>query len=153
MGRLTSSAPARRTSRTALLVSLLSLAACSPICGQISAQPIEGYWSWEGNGVQQIKSTSSSDFEGTIVKESTRSECPATVGRVVLKVHGNGTHYTGQDEWFHTGDCARKFSTDAVVDLVKSNNIAHLCSTGPFTDVGPVHDCTDLMRLATYSPS
>jgi hypothetical protein len=61
---------------------------------------------------------------------------------------GSGTHYTGQDEWFRSGDCARKFSNDAVVDLRSGNAVAHLCSTGPFTDVSQVHDCTDLMRVA-----
>jgi hypothetical protein len=127
---------------------MLSLGACGPSCGQTAASPIEGYWSWEGNGVQQITSTGSANFQGTVVKQSTTSECPAAVGRVVLKVHGTGAQYTGQDEWFRTGDCARKFSNDAVVDLSSGNALAHLCSTGPFTDVSPVHDCTDLMRVA-----
>jgi len=152
MGWLTSSASRTLPRGMVWLAIVLAVAACGPTCGQAAAQPIEGYWSWEENGVQQITSTGSGDFEGTIVKQSTAVECPAKVGRVVLKVHGSGTHYTGQDEWFRTGDCARKFSNDTVVDLMKSNSVAHLCSTGPFADATPVHDCTDLMRLASFKP-
>ena len=140
----------RLSAGMAVLAVLLSVAACGPTCGQAAAQPIEGYWSWEDNGVQQIKSTGSGKFEGTIVKQSTTSKCPAAVGRVVAKLDGGGTHYTGQDEWFRIGDCARKFSNDTVVDLMKSNGVAHLCSTGPFTDVSPVHDCTDLIRITNF---
>src|SRR5689334_9605318 len=99
--------------RTALgLVALLSVvASCVGTCGsQPTAQPIEGYWSWEGDGVQQIRSVGSSTFEGTIVRASVTSRCPAPVGRVVLKLTGSGTAYTGQDEWFRDSDCARRFS-------------------------------------------
>lgn len=128
------------------------MTACGPTCGRAAAQPLEGYWSWEDDGVQQVKSTGSGNFEGTMVKLSTTVECPAQVGHVVLKLHGSGTHYTGQDEWFRTGDCARKFSVDAVVDLLKSNNVAHLCSTGPFTNVPSAHGCTDLKRVTNYKP-
>jgi hypothetical protein len=149
--QLASAAAPRLSTGMALLAVLLAVAACGPTCGQAAAQPIEGYWSWEDNGVQQIKSTGSGKFEGTIVKKSTTSKCPAAVGRVVLKLDGGGTHYTGQDEWFRNADCARKFTNDTVVDMMKSDSIAHLCSTGPFTDATPVHDCTDLTRLSNFT--
>jgi hypothetical protein len=139
----------------ALAALLLILAACGPMCGggQASTQPIEGYWSWEGDGVQQVQSVGSGNFEGTMVKVASLGECAAPVGYVVLKVHGSATHYTGQDDWYRTGDCARRFSNDAVVDLTNGNKTAHLCSTGPFTDVAPVHTCVNLTRIANFKPT
>ena len=135
----------------ALIVLMLIAESCGGTCGgQPVAQPIAGYWSWEGNGVQQIRSVASTSYEGTIVQASTTSPCPAAVGRVVLKLTGSGTRYRGQDEWFRDSDCARRFSNDAVVDLVSGKNTAHLCSTGPFTDAAPVSDCVDLTRILNF---
>ena len=142
--------------RTALLAwcaLLLLVASCDGTCGgQSAAQPIEGYWSWEGDGVQQVKSLGSGNFEGTMVKLASIGQCAAPVGRVVLKLHGSGKHYTGQDEWFRESDCARRFSNNAVVDLMNGNKTAHLCSSGPFTDVQAVSNCVDLARIANYKP-
>jgi hypothetical protein len=148
---------ARRTfgfnARIGWVALLLLVASCGGTCGTIQAEPIEGYWAWEGDGVQQITSLGSGDFQGAIVKASTSiGKCAAPVGRVVLKLHGSATHYTGQDEWFREANCVRRFSTDAVVDLTNGNNTAHLCSTGPFTDVAPVSNCEDLARLPNYTP-
>lgn len=138
----------------ALATLLVVAASCGGFCGSqpAAAAPIEGYWSWEGDGVQQVKSVGSGSFEGTMVKLATIGQCAAPVGHVVLKLHGSGTHYTGQDEWYRTGDCARKFSNNAIVNLTHGNQTAHLCSTGPFTDVAPVSDCVDLARIANYKP-
>jgi len=139
----------------AVVIGLFVLAGCTGLCGSqaAAAAPIEGYWSWEGDGVQQVKSLGSGNFQGTIVQAASIGQCAAPVGRVVLKLSGSSQHYTGQDEWFRDSDCARKFSNDAVVDLTNGNQTAHLCSTGPFTDVAPVHDCVDLKRLAGYKPT
>jgi hypothetical protein len=135
----------------AFVVLILVVGSCGGICGSpAAAQPIEGYWSWEGNGVLQIRNVGSTNFEGTIVQASTTSPCAATVGRVVLKLTGSGTRYTGQDEWFRDSDCARRFSNDTVVDLINGNKTAHLCSTGPFTDVGPVSNCVDVNRILNF---
>jgi hypothetical protein len=132
---------------------LLFGASCGSICGsQSAAEPIQGYWAWESDGVQQITSLGSGDFQGTIVKASSIGRCAAPVGRVVLKLHGSAKPYTGQDEWYRESDCVRRFSSNAVVDLTNGNNTAHLCSTGPFTDVAPVSDCLDLVRLPKYTP-
>jgi hypothetical protein len=146
-----------RCARTAMrsglayMALMLVVASCGGTCGgQPAAQPIEGYWSWEGNGVQQIRNVGSMNFEGTIVQASTTSPCPAPVGRVVLKLTGNSTRYTGQDEWFRDSDCARLFSNDAVLNLINANQTAHLCSTGPFTDVTPVSNCVDLSRILNF---
>jgi hypothetical protein len=137
--------------RLALVIALLAVASCGGTCGSQSAAPLEGYWSWEGDGVQQVKSVGSGMFEGTIVRAATIA-CAAPVGRVVLKLQGSGTHYTGHDEWYRERDCARRFSNDAVVDLVNGSQTAHLCSSGPFTDVSAVHNCVDLKRITNYEP-
>ena len=149
-----SGAVSRVPARLAAVAFLLVMASCGT-CGSqpAAAEPIEGYWSWEGDGVQQIKSQSSGNFEGTMVKLASIGSCAAPVGHVVLKLHGSAKHYTGQDEWYRTTDCARKFSTNAVLDLTSGNKSAHLCSTGPFTDVAPVSNCVDLLRIAGYKPA
>ena len=135
----------------ALMALMLVVASCVGTSGsQLAPQPIEGYWSWEGDGVQQIRNVGSTNFEGAIVRASTTSQCAAPVGRVVLKLTGSGNRYTGQDEWFRDSDCARRFSNDAVVNLVNGNKTAHLCSTGPFTDVTPVSNCVDLSRILNF---
>jgi hypothetical protein len=135
----------------ACIALILVVASCGGSCGgQPAAQPIEGYWSWEGNGVQQIRNVGSTNFEGTIVQASTTSPCAAPVGRVVLKLTGSSNRYTGQDEWFRDSDCARLFSNDAVINLINGNKTAHLCSTGPFTDVTPVSNCVDLSRILNF---
>jgi hypothetical protein len=132
------------------LVALMLLVASCGTCGsQPAAQPIEGYWSWEADGVMKV-TVGSTGFVGTIVKASSTSQCPAPIGRVVLKVTGSGNHYTGQDEWFRDSDCARRFSNDTVVDLINGSKTAHLCSTGPFTDVAPVSNCVDLSRIPNF---
>ena len=130
---------------------LFVLASCGALCGgSPPTQPIEGYWTWEGDGVQQIKSIGSGNFQGTIVQAATIGQCAAPVGRLVLKLHGAGTHYTRQDEWFRDSDCARLFSNDAVVDLTNGGQIAHICSNGPFTDVPPISSCVDLKRMPQF---
>jgi hypothetical protein len=131
---------------------LFLVAGCGGTCGGAAAEPIDGYWQWEGDGVQQVRSTGAGSFEGVIVKVASIGQCAAPKGRVVLKLVGGGTHYTGQDEWYRDGDCARRFSNDAVIDLSHGNQTAHLCSSGPFTDVAPVHNCLDLKRIASYKP-
>ena len=138
--------------RLALIATLLVLASCGGSSASSAAAPIEGYWQWEGDGVQQTKSVGSGNFVGTIVQVASIGQCAAPAGRVVLKLHGSGQHYTGQDEWFRDTDCARRFSTDAVVDLTNGNKTAHLCSTGPFTDVAAAHNCLDLMQRPNYKP-
>ena len=144
-------APTAKRSGLAFMALMLVVTSCGGTCGaQPAGQPIEGYWSWEGNGVQQIRNVGSTNFEGTIVQASTTSPCPAPVGRVVLKLTGNGTRYSGQDEWFRDSDCARLFSNDAVLNLINGNKTAHLCSTGPFTDVTPVSNCVDLTRILNF---
>ncbi len=149
-------APSSLRAGLAWVVTLLVVASCGGTCigtcGGHAAEPIEGYWSWEGDGVQQVKSLGSGNFEGTLVKVASIQRCAAPVGRVVLKLHGSGKHYTGQDEWFRESDCARRFSNDAVVDLINGNNTAHLCSTGPFSDVPPGSPCVDLVRIKNYKP-
>jgi hypothetical protein len=149
----TSRARSRLASQLALVTVLVAAASCGSFCGSSQAvtQPIAGYWSWEGDGVQQIKSADSG-FEGTVVKVATFGQCAAPLGRVVLKLSGSGTHYTGQDEWFRFSDCARRFSNNAVVDLKNGNQIAHLCSTGPFPEVQQVSNCVDLTRIANFKP-
>jgi hypothetical protein len=132
-----------------LVALLFALASCG---GGQSAQPIEGYWSWEGDGVQQVKSLGSGNFQGTVVQAASIGQCAAPVGRVVLRLHGSGNRYGGQDEWFRDSDCARRFSADAVVDIINGSQTAHLCSTGPFTDVAPVSNCVDLKRMAKFKP-
>jgi hypothetical protein len=135
------------------LVALMLVAASCGTCGsQSAAQPIEGYWPWESDGVMHI-TVGSPGFVGTIVKASSTSRCPAPVGRVVLKLSGSGNHYTGQDEWFRDSDCARLFSNDAVLDLTNGGKTAHLCSTGPFTDIAPVNSCLDLSRIQNFKPA
>ncbi len=146
-------AASRLPARLAVVGLLLVVASCGGTCGsQAAAQPIEGYWSWEGDGVQQVKSVGSGDFDGTMVKVASIGSCAAPVGHVVLKLHGSGTHYTGQDEWYRTSDCARKFTHDTVVELTNGNKTAHLCSSGPFTDVAPVSNCVDLVRISNHKP-
>jgi hypothetical protein len=138
--------------RVGLVTLLFALASCGT-CGGASAtpaQPIVGYWSWEGDGVQQVISLGSGNFQGTMVQLASIGACAAPVGRVVLKLQGSGNHYTGQDEWYRESDCARKFSNNTVVDLTNKGQTAHLCSTGPFTDVAPVSDCIDLKRILNY---
>jgi hypothetical protein len=150
MNQLKGGLTAKR-SGLALMALMFVVASCGGNCGsQPAAQPIEGYWSWEGNGVQQIRNVGSMNFEGTIVQASTTSPCAAPVGRVVLKLTGSGNRYTGQDEWFRDSDCARRFSNDTVVNLITGNKTAHLCSTGPFTDVTPVSNCVDLSRILNF---
>ena len=152
MNRLRDAAAAVRWSH-ALVALMLVVASCGGTCGtQSAAQPIEGYWSWEGDGVQQI-TVGSTGFAGTIVKASSTSRCAAPVGRVVLKLTGSGNHYTGQDEWFRDSDCARRFSNNSVVDLINGGKTAHLCSSGPFTDVAAVSNCVNLDRILNFKPT
>jgi hypothetical protein len=152
VNRLRDAAAAVRCSHGVVAL-MLVVASCGGTCGSQSAtQPIEGYWSWEGDGVQQI-TAGSTGFEGTIVKASSIGRCAAPIGRVVLRLTGSGNHFTGQDEWFRDSDCARRFSNDAVVDLINGNKTAHLCSSGPFTDVAPVSNCVDLSRILDFKPT
>lgn len=136
----------------ALSLVLVAGAACTlPFCGDSGASaPIVGYWTWD-DGVIQVKSVGSGKFEGRFVKART-GECPPAVGRLVLKFSGSGTHYTGQDEWYRTPDCATRFSKDAKFDVSNGNQSAKLCSSGPFTDVPAKSNCKELTRLPNYKP-
>ena len=138
--------------RTIVLAALVLATSTCGASGASSAAPapIVGYWTWN-DGVMQIKAVGSGGFEGALVKAESLS-CGPKLGHVTVKLTGSGTTYTGQDEWYRLSDCAAKFSTDAKVTVSNGDQTATDCSSGPFTDVAPIHDCKVLTRITNYKP-
>jgi hypothetical protein len=110
-----------------------------------------GYWADTSGGVVRISSVGSGNFEGKVVQSRTSGDCPAEVGRVIIKVHGSGTHYTGSDEWWQAPQCDRRFSNTTTIDLSHGNQTAHLCSKDPFPGEPP-SNCYDMTRQASFKP-
>jgi hypothetical protein len=123
----------------------LALGACGGFCGTSSSSTasIVGYWSFKG-GVVHVQATDSG-YQGVITQKPTDGACAEQVGYVLLKLVGGANHYTGSEEWWEDGSCARMYSDTATIDV--SGSSARLCSKDPFPDAGET-ECVTMDRQA-----
>ena len=127
-----------RPAGVALLAALLLAACGSPP----APAPIVGYWSFKGGAIQVR--AAGGGFQGIVIRTPQSGDCAEPVGYVLLKLTGSGAHYRGQEEWWESPGCERRYAGGATVDI--SGTTAHLCSPDPFPGPPP-SECADLERL------
>lgn len=116
-----------------------------------ATEPIEGTWNYNGGQVL-VEPTGTSTYKGTVVVETTFSNCPHLVGERMWEIRGSGTYYEGTHLWFDSNDCATSGRTPGhstwTVIQSGSSLILKDCSTSP-GDPSDIR-CNDLTQA--YPP-